>query len=502
MCGFAVTARRRWPLALGFVIVVALVAGCAGKGPVAPVAPPPTPVAARVLDQVPASTPYAFFYGHDLFEPAATAELQAKALALLGEPPASGTVVERVLDAVVREVAPFDAAAVRRAGWLDQTDVAVYGHGLTPIGRVRVDGAATLALWRRAVARAAVDVPERRWHDHVYVMLPAGDDGLLLVIMFLPDQVAFALTSAPVDMLPVLADTAPAARPLMAAWRDAHVDDDPTLVPFMWLAPAAAAAQLRAGDVGTSKLTPACARAFGDIAATWPRVTGAFHREADGWLMSFHAEMPDALRELLLAGTAAHWLPDGPPLQFAWRAPGERLAGAVQALAAPVVAAVAICDGTPAEPLELGALGPLPLIRGGAAVVDLDGDAASVAVLLEAADPGRLWAALQGLLPLGTFPRASEVRTISTPRGALYAIASAHEVGLAMGGRDAARLLQLARAAPHRSALALHFDGRPWATASMLGASFAAMARPWIVDVEADDRGVTIRLRSFAEASR
>ena len=173
-----------------------------------------------MIDQVPSDTPYAMSFDQNLLA-ATTFEVDTVRSIVEGllrdavlSPQAAATASseDRFASEVARELLPFDDAALRRIGWLPgESELVVYGHGLIPVARLRADGRAAHAAWRRVSARAGLALPEASWRGVPYVRLPPrGKRTQTIVVAFLPHQVALTLTTRPEAILDYLIDEAPA----------------------------------------------------------------------------------------------------------------------------------------------------------------------------------------------------------------------------------------------------------------------------------------------------
>lgn len=501
--------------ALRIVVLIAATAlACGGAPP--PVAPPakPAAVAARVVDQVPSDTPYVMAMDQTMLSAAtfemvaARSAIEAGLRAAILSPAAAATaaVEDRLGNEVARELLPFDDAALRRIGWLPgESELVVYGHGLLPILRVRADGRAALAAWRRVSTRAGVTLPESDWRGVPYIQVPPrGKRTQTIVVAFLPRQVVATLAMRPDAVLDHLIDEAPAADPLMPRWQRAHLDPErpDDAWPYLWLNPGAAAPRLRDGlDLAYLGLVkpPKCRAAMAAAAAALPNLSAMYWRAGDDIVASYAVPLPTVWQPLFGEGRAvAHWLADARPgVQLGWRVPADELVAGIAAIAAPVRAALRAC-GEPADD-ALANLASLPLrqLRGGTVTAEVVDGVAAVVISLEALDVGALWGWLQRLLPLGAFPRPGEVQAVPLMPGVtLLALATNREIGLSVGWPDATRLDALLASGGHPAALIVDFDQAALAQARFggmtLGGDAGVGAR---MQFSIDRRGAILRVR-------
>jgi hypothetical protein len=469
------------------VLIAAAALACRGSPP--PAAPPPKPaaIAARVIDQVPSDTPYAMSVDQNMLSAttlditAVRTNLEAALREAVLSPAAlaSASVEDRLGSEFARELLPFDDAALRRVGWLPgESELVLYGHGLIPVVRLRADGRAANAAWKRISARADLRVPEASWHGVPYILVPPrGKRTQTIVIAFLPHQVAATLVTHPEAILDHLIDEAPAAAPLLPRWRRGHVDPQSPANPWpvMWLNPGVAAPRLRASDdlaqLG-EVVPPACRAAAATAVAVVPSMSVMYWRDGDELVASYAMPLPDALRPLVVGERAvAHWLADARPgMQFAWRLPADELVAGATAIAAPIPEAFRACGDPVDDPLA--ALGALPLrqLRGGTVAMEVTDGEAAVVIALEALDVGALWGWLQSALPLGPFPRPGEVQAVPLmPGQTLFAIATSREVAFSLGWPAAARLQALLASGGRPAAVVLDYDQGAMSGARFLG---------------------------------
>lgn len=511
---------RRGPLGIA-VLTTVLALACSGAAPA--VAPPVAPprIAARVIDQVPSDTPYAMAMDQTMlsattFEVAAirtAIEAGLREAVLSPAAAATASIEDRLGSEVARELLPFDDAALRRIGWLPGvSEVVLYGHGLIPVLRLRADGRAALAAWRRVSARAGLQMPESSWRGVPYIrLLPRGKRTQTIVIAFLPRQVAATIAMQPDAVLDHLIDEAPVADPLMPRWLRAHFDPErpADAWPYLWVNASAAAPRVRDGlDLAQLGFVepPGCRAAIADAAGALPTLSAMYWRVGADMVASYAMPLPPAWRALIDPDRAvAHWLRDARPgLQLGWRVPADELVAGVTAVAAPVRAALQAC-GDPVED-ALAPLAALPLrqLRGGTMAVEVVDGAGLAVASLEALDVGALWSWLQRLLPVGAFPRPGEVRTVPLMPGVtLRALATSREIGLSVGWPDVARLNALIASDGHPAALVADYD-----QAAIAGARFGGMSlcRPdeagAQTHISLDAHGLLMRVRGRPPAAR
>lgn len=504
---------RRGPLGIA-VLTTVLALACSGAAPaVAPPVPAPR-VAARVIDQVPSDTPYAMAMDQTMLS-ATTFEMtvmrtmietELRKAVLTPAAAATASTSDRLGSEVARELLPFDDAALRRVGWLPgESELVLYGDGLIPVLRLRADGRAALAAWRRVSARAGVKVPESSWRGVPYLqILPQGKRTQTIVVAFLPRQVAITLALRPDAILDHLIDEVPAADPLLPRWRRAHIDAERPAEPspLMWVNASAAAPRLRDGlDLAQlgEVLAPACRRAAAEAVVGLPPFSVMYWRDDEEFVASYAIPLPAALRSVVGEGHAAvHWLADARPgVQLAWGVPADELVAGVRGLVAPIFAALRAC-GKPA-PDELAAFDALPLrqLRGGAAALEVTDGTAAAVVALTALDVGALWSWLQRVLPLGTFPRPGEIRAVPLmPGQTMFVLATSREIGLSLGWPEASRLQALLASGGHPAAVVVDYDTTAVAGAKFLGWTMNGDgATPAWIRLIFDERGLVVRSR-------
>lgn len=511
--------RRGRPL--GVVILIAAMAlACGGAAPAA--APPVVAprVAARVVDQVPSDTPYVTAMDQAMlaattFEVAAirsAVETGLREAVLSPAAAATASVEDRLGSEVARELLPFDDAALRRIGWLPGvSEVVLYGHGLIPVLRLRADGRAALAAWRRISARAGLQMPESSWRGVPYIQLPPrGKRTQTIVIAFLPRQVVATIAMHPDAVLDHLIDEAPAPDPLMPRWRRAHFDPErpADAWPYLWVNASAAAPRVRDGldlaQLGFAK-PPACRAAIADAADALPTLSAMYWRAGADMVASYALQLPPAWRALIDRDRAvAHWLRDARPgLQLGWRVPADELVAGLTAIVAPIRAALQACDDPVEDALAPLARLPLRQLRGGTIAVEVVDGAGLAVASLEALDVGALWSWLQSLLPVGAFPRPGEVRTVPLLPGlTLLAIATSREIGLSVGWPDVARLNALLASAGHPAALVADYDQAAIAAARFGGITLGRAAEGGQTHVSLDADGLLMRVRGRPPAAR
>ena len=502
--------------ALRVVVLSAAAAALACGGAPPPTAPPPKPaaIAARVIDQVPSDTPYAMSFDQNLLA-ATTFEVDTVRSIVEGllrdavlSPQAAATASseDRFASEVARELLPFDDAALRRIGWLPgESELVVYGHGLIPVARLRADGRAAHAAWRRVSARAGLALPEASWRGVPYVRLPPrGKRTQTIVVAFLPHQVALTLTTRPEAILDYLIDEAPAVDPLLPRWRRAHVDPDrpADAWPVTWINAGAAAPRLRDGD-DLAQLdwaaSAACRAAVVDAVAGVPTVSAMYWRDGDELVASYAVPLPAALRSLFAASHGrGHWLDDARPgLQVAWRVPADELVQGAAAVATPIVAALRACDEPVAEPFAAFARLPLRQLRGGTVAMEVTDGEAALVVALEALDVGMLWAWLQQVLPLRAFPRPGEVQAVPLmPGQTLFATATSREIGFSVGWSTAARLQALLVSESRPETVVVDYAPEVLGRARFLGRQLDGDVLSRRIKVTIDASGLTMRSRS------
>lgn len=265
--------------------------------------------------------------------------------------------------AIARTLQGWTAAERARAGFSPDAQAVAYLWGLTPVLRVRGDGAWVLAQVEAAAAREGVPLALQTRGDHRYLVAPdmAPVD---LVIVFEPDQLALAVTR---DVEGVLDHLTGAVRPEHALTRAAlaaRAGAGASGEPIAALDPAAIARAL-ADPAQRARapiaLAPECQRAFAELAGElppmgmsmtwtpsmrdWSLVVGPAPR-ASAWLRAQVGPVPRwpaPQADVTMLGTGAPLVPTALALAEA----SGRLDRVVEA-----------CGGTP--PALAGQLGSLP----------------------------------------------------------------------------------------------------------------------------------------------
>ena len=273
-------------LRLALLPLVAALAACSSspRPPPAPPEPPAAPRAPSLLDHVPADTPFLLsstgssFAGaqlHDMIdemrrEIAPVLEMTSDDMIASMEPS------ERIIFVALRAVAALDAADMARLG-LDprRVELAVYGWGLTPVMRLRLDGTFLRGLVERAMKDAGLDDPALRWGSHAYRTW-TFDNGLQLVVVVLDDQLVMAFSRRAEKVLPHMVGDA-AGRPARAFELATIAERYPQLEgePVLFIDPVRTAALVEQADELRALLpdsTPACARALAALTRSFPAI--------------------------------------------------------------------------------------------------------------------------------------------------------------------------------------------------------------------------------------
>jgi hypothetical protein len=270
------------------LLVVAAIAACSSSKP--PQAAAPTPVVAHprpptLLDHVPAETPFLFsaiggsaFTGarvHDVLE-----QMRAKAAPTLAgidedtiaHMPAS----ERLGYAALKLMATITADDLARLGFDPaRTEMVAYTVGLTPVVRLRLDGAFLRRTFARALADARYDLPALRHGAHEYWTWTT-ESGLQFVLVILDDQAVIAVTRRAERILDHMIG-AGANRPARPFELSTVAARYPQLegVPILYLDPVRLAAlveQVEEVRLIANDVTPACARAVAGFLRTFPPI--------------------------------------------------------------------------------------------------------------------------------------------------------------------------------------------------------------------------------------
>ena len=432
---------------LSFALVLAIAPGCGSKRQPTPAATSdggataPGPAASRsLLIHVPTTTPYVvqltqgqlgMFSGSSESVELIQSIVSGLAAELLDpEAPPPSDAPTRLRAALARELMPFDDTALARVGWqAGRSEAVLYGEGLVPVLRVRLDGDTARAALRRAITRAQVTVTEGEQAGVPYVRLPPlAPDQLPVVIAFHRDQVALAFTLAPDEVLPHLASLAPAL-PSIATDRG-RKPRDPAAPADAWMLfaidPSRVASALRAGDlrkvVRAPQLDDACVARIAALLDRLPPFANDFWRVGDQVTTSYLLALTPELRAPFEAAP-------GLPLWLTTPVPGVQLAvgfrpapvlALLDRLSAELEATRTSCGRPPRAPLALSsALGELAAIESFAVVGDAQDGALHLAGAFVTGDAGPVWTALARLLPvpIGPLPEDRKLRPLPPVNG-------------------------------------------------------------------------------------
>lgn len=246
-------------------------------------APKTTPT---LLDHVPHDTPFLFaqkgssFAGAKLHDMLADMRKELEpALAMVDDKVlAEAKPHERLLFVAMRALVALGNDDWARLGF-DPTRIefAVYGWGLTPVMRLRLDGVFLRGLVARSFADAGIDDPAVPWGKHQYRTF-TFDSGIQLIGVVLDDQLVMAVSRRAEAILPHLVGD-DAGRPARAFELDSINARYPQLqgTPFMLFDPARTAALVEKGDALRAlapELPRGCAPAIAQIVRTLPGMAG------------------------------------------------------------------------------------------------------------------------------------------------------------------------------------------------------------------------------------
>ncbi|HVK78522.1 MAG TPA: hypothetical protein VM734_34720 [Kofleriaceae bacterium] len=455
-------------------LIASVLFACSSR--VTPIAPPVSSTApARapsLLAYVPADTPYVFHVGADMFSlPSISFDYRTarskivtglSAAVLPADELAEAAPRERLGSELARELLPLDEQARARVGWIaGKSGFVLYGLGLVPVLRVRLDGTQARAALGRVLARAKIEVAEARWHDVPYVLLPPlAASAPPLVVVFHPDQVVAAFAREPHEILPHLADRNPLPASL-ASWNPRRADPDvPADANLMFLfEPARAAARLRTADdlaqLTARSVDRACLGAIAGLLDGLPALTNSHWVDGPRVGSAYTIELAPATAKALRAGAGIpHWLTDDarPRIQFAFAIPLAALEAAARRFYAALAATDRACDPDepmPAFPDALRELGPLAHATGGSYVLEIEPgrgdrpDQIGMAGLIAVPDVAGVWAWLSRMVPLGPLPPVGEVLPFPLGTDQVRIMVGPRAVGGSAGAFDASRLRRL-----------------------------------------------------------
>lgn len=244
------------------------------------------PRAPSLLDHVPDDTPFLFaqkgssYAGaklHDVLD--GVREELAPALAMVDdEMIAAGTPSERLLFVGMRAFMALDADDFARLGFDPaRVEVAMYGYGLTPVARLRLDGVYLRSLIDRTLRDANVPDPAVPWGKHHYRTY-TFESGMRIIGVVLDDQLVVAMSRRAEQILPHMVGDE-AGRPARPFELVTISERYPQLegTPFAFFDPARTATLIDTGDALRALMpdpSPGCTRAVAGVARTFPGFAG------------------------------------------------------------------------------------------------------------------------------------------------------------------------------------------------------------------------------------
>jgi hypothetical protein len=325
---------------------------------------------------------------------------------------------ERLRSEILRELAPFDTAALAKVGWdSKKASAVVYGVGLTPVLRATMNGPNARALIERAATRAGITLETRESGGVPFAIIPALEEsGPSIVVAFHPQQIAAALTKKPDEIVSHLVSLAPAA-PSLATSNGAK-PRDPTAPAgaqlYFAIEPARIADALRGGDLVVLSVandaTPACLNSVADLIDDVPPITYELWREGDTAIGSYTFPINALLAGVIPTNVALpRWVDN--PAPDAQLAVGLKL-GPVFALVDDIAGRIQdtrVACGKEREPSpQLSKdFEALTHVHGLNAVGELDRNAIRYAAVLDTDDGAAVWkwiGAHLGSVPLPDLP--------------------------------------------------------------------------------------------------
>jgi len=389
-------------------VTMALLVTLGGCGSTASTSSPKASGAPQdLLTYVPSETPYVFNVSPEIIQITGAGmgvqileKLRAKIIDREKLP--ASTPHERLRSEILRELAPFDAAALAKAGWdSEKASAIVYGVGLTPVLRATMTGRNARALIERAAKRAGVTLEARESGSVPYIVLPPTEEGRpSIIVVFHADQIAAAFTKTPDAILPHLVSLEPAS-PSLATSPGAK-PRDPTAPAgaelFYAVEPTRIADGLRVGDpvvlALTDGATPACLNSVADLIEDVPPITYELWREGETAIGSYTFPINSLLAGVIPTNVALpHWVDNPPP--DAQLSIGLKL-GPVFALVDDIATRIqdtrVACGKDREPPPQLSKdFEALTHVHGFTAVGELDGNAIRYAAALDTDDGAAVW---------------------------------------------------------------------------------------------------------------